>query len=128
MGCFSANLGITNASFAEMIGAMMAIEFAHSKGWHKLWLECDSKLVVDAFTNTSLVPWRLQNRWNNCLLITRSMHFAVSHIFKEGNACADKQAEFGISTVGSIWWDSIPNFVREEFFRNRSGLPNYRFK
>lgn len=128
IGCFSTNLGIANAFYAELMGAMLAIEFARLKGWSKLWLECDSKLVVSAFTNPSSVLWRLQNRWNNCLLITANMQFLVSHIFREGNTCADKLADFGLSVVGSVWWDSIPSFVTEEFFRNRNGLPNYRFR
>lgn len=96
--------------------------------WVLCWLEYDSKLVVSAFTNPSSVLWRLQNRWNNCLLITANMQFLVSHIFREGNTCADKLAYFGLSVVGSVWWDSIPSFVTEEFFRNRNGLPNYRFR
>lgn len=50
LGCFSILLGIINcATHAEISVVMTSIELAHSKGWHHLWLECDSSLVVSAF-------------------------------------------------------------------------------
>lgn len=128
IGCFSANLGINFSLYAEYIGAMWAIELAHAKGWKKLWLECDSMLVVEAFKTDEGVPWRLQNRWNNCKAITRNMSFIVSHIFREGNTCADRLASHGLTIQGFSWWDSIPNFIREDFFRNRFSLPFFRFR
>lgn len=36
LGCFAANLGITNALHAELIGAMFAIELVDQKGWQKI--------------------------------------------------------------------------------------------
>lgn len=55
MGCFSANLGVKHAFFAKLIKAMLAIEIAFRKGWRSLWLECDSMLVVQAFSSNSVV-------------------------------------------------------------------------
>lgn len=54
MGCFSANLGVKHAFFAKLIKAMLAIEIAFRKGWRSLWLECDSMLVVQAFSSNSV--------------------------------------------------------------------------
>lgn len=56
MGCFTSYFGITFALHAEFSATMIAIETAYHKGWHSLWLECDSKLVVDAFYSNYLVP------------------------------------------------------------------------
>lgn len=42
LGCFAENLRNTFALHAELIGAMLAVEIALGKGWHNLWLECDS--------------------------------------------------------------------------------------
>jgi hypothetical protein len=53
--------------FAELIGAMQAIEIANSKGWSKLWHETHSKLVQLTFKVSSVVPWQLRNMWSNCL-------------------------------------------------------------
>lgn len=50
------NIGPGNALCAELTGAILAIEIAKEKNWSHLWLESDSKLVVLAFTNPSMVP------------------------------------------------------------------------
>lgn len=95
MGCFAANLGSSSALHAELLGAMMAIELAYDKGWHNLWLECDSLLVLSAFHSFGIVPWRLRNRWRNCIHLTKRMSFVFSHIYREGNNCTDKLASLG---------------------------------
>jgi ribonuclease HI len=59
---------------------MNAIEIAAAKNWNNIWLESDSTLVVMAFKSSVLIPWALSNRWHNCLLLTHSMNFIVSHV------------------------------------------------
>jgi ribonuclease HI len=59
---FCENTSLESAFHAELCGVMRAIEIAASKDWSNLWLETDSTLVVQAFNDTSLVPWRLRNR------------------------------------------------------------------
>lgn len=61
LGCFALNLGISFAFHAEIMGAILTIDIAFKKGWHYIWLECDSSLVVAAFSNPSIVPWCLRN-------------------------------------------------------------------
>lgn len=56
VGNFACFLGMTNAVFAELMGAILAMEQAFLKNWSHLWLETNSKLVVEAFSNPSLVP------------------------------------------------------------------------
>lgn len=68
-GCYASFLGNLPALHAEFIAAIMTIEIAFHKGWNSLWLECDSKVVVDAFSSNSVVPWQLLNRWKNCPLL-----------------------------------------------------------
>lgn len=128
MGCFASYFGIASSLRAELIAAMIVIETASSKGWNCLWLECDSLLVTKAFCSLELIPWKLRTRWRNCLLLTRSMNFYVSHTFREGNSCVDKLASFGIASKCFTWWDGIPVFVMEDFSRNRLGLPCHRFR
>jgi len=50
-----------------------------------------------------------------------------SHIYREGNCCADKLAALGHSMVGAVWLDTLPDELKIDFFRDRCGLPNYRF-
>jgi len=70
-----------------------------------------------------LVPILLRNRWHNA----RNLGIQVisSHIFREGNCCADKLAALGHSIVGEIWLDNLPDEVKIDFYRDRYGLPNY---
>jgi hypothetical protein len=48
-------------------------------------------------------------------------------IFREGNSCADKLANMGHGIQDSIWLDTLPSELHFDFFRDRIGLPNYRF-
>lgn len=113
---------------AELYGASFAIELAFEKGWHNLCFECDSLLVILAFKSTNIVRWHLRNRWNNCIELTSRMRFRSSHIFHESNNCADKIASLGFVISDLHWWNIVPLSISEDFFRNRIGLPNYRFK
>ena len=76
---------------------MRAIEITAANNWSNLLLELDSSLVVYAFNNKSVIPWRLSNIWENCLHLLSSMNFLVSHIFREGNQCADALANLDLS-------------------------------
>ena len=69
MGCFdqSFDIAIATAFAVELLGAILAIEIAFDKGWNRLWLECNSRLVVNAFNSSFEGPWKLSNRWPNFL-------------------------------------------------------------
>lgn len=56
------------------------------------------------------------------------MSLIFLHIYREGNSCADKLASRGTVIHNFQRWDLIPSFISEDFFHNRFGLPNYRFK
>lgn len=92
-----------------------------------LWLESDSILVVLTFSNHTLVPWSIRNRWLNCIGLTKNMLFVVGHIYREDNFCADKLARFASSLNDFCWLNSAPIFIAAELNGNRIGLPNYRF-
>lgn len=127
LGCFAANLGVSFSLHAKLLGAILAIEHASAQNWPNFWLESVSQLVVAAFKSPSIVPWTLRNRWNNCVALTKSMNFFVSHIYREGNSCADRLAAYDLANQSYFWWDTIPQFLNVDFFRNRVGLPSYRF-
>ena len=127
IGGFSVSLGSTLAFRAELIATMYAIELSFRYGWRSLWLESDSELVVRAFATPSVVPWDLRNRWQNCLSILPSMRFYVTHIFREGNICADWLAKYGLSQNGLLWLSSIPAPLFSLVQFNKSGMPAYRF-
>lgn len=121
---YSSNNLIASSLFAEVFAAILVLESAKDKGRMNLWPKCDSALVIQAFHSPSIVPWRLHSRWENCLFFSKDIVLVVSHVYMEGNACADKLANHeALSRVNFQWWDSSPFFVRDEFFRNRNTLP-----
>jgi len=125
LGCFASNIGRLSVFEAELMGLIIAMESAASNSWDRLWLECDSSSVVDAFKNHSLIPVRLRNRWHNCF--QHGLMVICSHIFREGNCCADKLASFDHALTDTIWYSSLPLSLSTDFARDRNGLPNYRF-
>jgi len=70
-------------------------------------LESDStSTALLTFSYPSLVPFLLRNRWHNAR--TLGIHIISSHIFREGNSCADRLANLGHAISGSVWLDSLP--------------------
>ncbi|XP_019433032.1 PREDICTED: uncharacterized protein LOC109339940, partial [Lupinus angustifolius] len=92
--CFASYLSIQNAVYAEMHSAIKAVNIAFNRGWRNLWLESNSTTVVDIFNNNSLAPWKLFADWNNCKRKLQSMNVRITHIYREGNSCADKLASY----------------------------------
>jgi hypothetical protein len=55
------------------------------------------------------------------------MNLIVSHIYREGNTCADGLANIGLRLdIFTLWYD-MPHIIRDRFISNRQGRPNYRF-
>lgn len=125
MGCFASNVGNGSVFEAELMGLIMAMEFAVCNHWPRLWLECDSSSVVHAFKNVSIIPIRLRNRWHNCL--QHGLTVICSHVYREGNCCADKLATLGHEVTDTIWYTTLPSPLAVDFTRDRNGLPSYRF-
>jgi ribonuclease HI len=127
LGSFADFLGDSIAFLAELSGIMRAIELAFDRGWHSLWIECDSKLATMAFNYYHMVPCHIRNRWDNCLDKTLSMNFLITHVYREGNHCAIKLANLGLSLQNFVWWNELPRVIRKDFARDRLGLPCFRF-
>ncbi|KHN15615.1 hypothetical protein glysoja_035008, partial [Glycine soja] len=62
----------------------------------------------------------------NCINLTRTFRFKISHIYKEAHTCAHNLASFGAQLLGYTWWDNPPSFIAQELLRDRLGLPSYR--
>jgi ribonuclease HI len=110
-----------------MSGAIRAIEIAFQNQWPNLWIELDSSSVVAAFNNPDKpVAWCLRNRWKNALFMTSQMNFMMSHIYREGNQVADLLANHGLSLSSIVFWNNLPLFVRDCFYRNKHGSTSFR--
>ncbi|XP_058776768.1 uncharacterized protein LOC131651114 [Vicia villosa] len=127
LGAFASCLDGANSLTAELYGAILAIEFAFVRNWNNIWLETDSTAVVKAFNSPHKVPWQVRNRWLNCINIVTNWNFLVSHIFREGNSCADALVNHELTLPDYTFFSSIPSFLRADFVKNRLGMPFFRF-
>ncbi|GAU46013.1 hypothetical protein TSUD_401350 [Trifolium subterraneum] len=123
-GSFSCKINCQSVLHAELMAIILAIEQALERGWLHLWVESDSQVAIQASKNFSIVPWDLRNRWSNCF--SHNMQLLFSHVFREGNCCADKLANHGHNITGFHWWDFMPPFLQEDFYRDRYGVPYFR--
>jgi hypothetical protein len=120
---FAEPLGIATSFFAELRGALKAIEIAFSNNWNHLWLETDSMLVVNAFKNQNkIVAWPLRNRWKNALAVTRQMNFLISRVYREGNKVADLMANFGLTLSSFTSLHVAPLFIYDILMSNKLGF------
>ena len=118
---FSSFLGVQKSLYVEVMGVILAIEFAWSKGFRCIWLECDSSLLCQAFSLFNLIPWSLRGRWRKCIKICKEIEFEVSHIFRERNHYADKLALLGLDNkLDFKWYDDLPIIIKLNFFHFNS--------
>jgi len=68
-------------------------------------------LVCVAFTARTNVLWMLRNQWNTCLNYCGKIRIRVTHIFREGNVCADKLVNLGFIHV----WPSFTSALELRF-------------
>jgi len=62
VGSFSTFLVIHHALYVEVMGVIFGIEYAHLKGFKKLWLECESSLLCQAFGLAHIIPLTIKDR------------------------------------------------------------------
>jgi len=127
LGAFAQNLNTNSAFNVELLRVITAINLAVENNWRSIWLETDSHRTVLAFKNPNMVPWSLRNKWLNCSKYVRSMNFLITHIYREGNSCADNMANVGLALSSFVWFPSLPDCIRHNYGRNRLGMHSCRF-
>ncbi|GAU48375.1 hypothetical protein TSUD_405370 [Trifolium subterraneum] len=85
IGAFADNVGLHTAFYAELAGALKAIELG--------------------FKSSVFIPWSLRNKWFNCQLLLKNMNLLVTHIYREGNDCADTLANIGLNLDNFVFWN-----------------------
>ncbi|RHN52685.1 putative ribonuclease H-like domain-containing protein [Medicago truncatula] len=123
-GALVQNIGYAMPLEAEFNAFMIAIEKALEMHMNNIWVECDSLIVVKAFHQDVVVPWRMHNRWFNYKILARQMECICSHTPREGNMVADVLAKNGqgLSMYSSQRWDSPPAFALPMLDRDKLGL------
>jgi len=128
VGGFSAFFGIQSSLVVEfMMGVIFALEEAQKASYSFLWLECDCSLVYSTFYARTQVPWIIRNRWNKYLAYCTGIAFKVSHIFREGNHCADKLVNLCfLHRQNFVWYRSLLPSILLDFFHNTYKLLMFR--
>ncbi|CAL0313414.1 unnamed protein product [Lupinus luteus] len=127
LNCMAAYFGIKDALYAEVKAAILAVDLACKKCLNSVWLELDSAITVDLFNGNGLVPWKLINDWRRCSRLLNTINCKITHIFREGNQCADRLANYAIKSKLLSTWDYAPSFILKPLNRNRLGILSYRF-
>ncbi|KAL8509505.1 hypothetical protein ACS0TY_016646 [Phlomoides rotata] len=114
--CFAVSHGRGFAFEAELASVFYAIELAHDRGWINIWLESDSTYVVHCLKSGEPdVPWSLMARWHRVRRLKSAMNLVVSHIYREGNAVADRLTCEEVHVFE--WWSVPPLFLFLSFRR-----------
>ncbi|KAH6781520.1 hypothetical protein C2S52_001729 [Perilla frutescens var. hirtella] len=115
---FHTDEGVGFAFLAELLAAITALEWAQRLALDFIWLEADSIYVVILLSSRSLeVSWILKARWRAVIHFIDSIHFCVSHIYREGNGIADLLSSNSLQT--GFWSFAIPciiHAVKQDFY------------
>ena len=100
--------------------------------WRKLkrWglLMYGLNVILPWFVLRLLLVLMFRNQRNTCLNYCGKIRFRVTHIFREGNVCADKLVNLGFIHRESFhWYSRFSSSLFLEFFMNRYSLPMCRF-
>ena len=120
-------IGNCTALEAEMVGVIMAVKIATHKGWPLVWLECDSKLVINSILKgTNSLSWRWQTQWQAVISFFLDPNHVASHIFREGNALADGLANLGVKSDFIEFSNVIPQSLYPIFLRDFCIFPSFK--
>lgn len=103
-----------SSTIAELAALQRGLELVLENGWNKVWIEGDSKTLLDIIVERREVRSKEVDRHLRIinLMIPEVDNCIVSHVYREGNRAADKFAELGHRLAKpQIWRDVPPNQV-----------------
>ncbi|PKU71529.1 Putative ribonuclease H protein [Dendrobium catenatum] len=125
---FAGPLSCCNVPYAELMALFQALKITLSMGILRVWIEVDALLVLH-FLN----PENNGNVENFYTLreikgMLSHMDYVISHIGREGNACADFLARLGDGLAALTYFDNsnIPVLLRGLIRLDKDGLPYLR--
>lgn len=104
-------IGKSNSTIAEFAALYRGLEIVLENGWSDVWLEGDSKLLVDIITNRRAVrcPKVEKHVANINLIMPEIKNCVLTHIYREGNRAADKFAQLGYNSKSpQVWRGTCP--------------------
>ncbi|XP_043720922.1 uncharacterized protein LOC122668421 [Telopea speciosissima] len=107
---FSSFEGIRTNFQTEMAAFFLGIREAKELPVERLWVECDSALVVYGIL-ASNISWDFLQQWWSAESYLSSIQWRVTHCYREGNAPADALAKWAVTNKTSEKWDDLPIFI-----------------
>lgn len=86
---FVEKLSSGSSLFAKFYAILITIDMEKDRGLRKLWIEIDWIMIVKAFSNRSLAPRDLRNKWLSITHPCNISNLLITYIFREGNSCAN---------------------------------------
>ncbi|KAL6228481.1 hypothetical protein ACLB2K_002431 [Fragaria x ananassa] len=104
------NIGTTSILVVEALALRNSLACAKERGYTKIEVEGDSKLVIDGINGTSDPPWRLLRLFHDIRKLSYSYEaISYKHVFREANFVADSLANLRHRVEShSTWEDCVP--------------------
>ena len=119
-------VGFSTALEAEMVALFMAVRLVTHKGWHNVWFEGDSKLVVNSIlARTNSLSWRWRARWRDIIALFSTNNWIITHTYREGNCLADGLANLGVDAAYINYSTLIPVSLHPIFLRDFCLFPSF---
>ncbi|XP_026420238.1 uncharacterized protein LOC113316235 [Papaver somniferum] len=111
LGAVCGGLGIATNYISEVMGLVIAGEWAVRKRFMDVYFILDSKAVSIAFASGE-IPWIVLNRWKKVTANLRNISFR--HAYREINFSADSLAKQGANLIrGELrFYTGKPSFLR----------------
>jgi len=107
---YAESIGRTTSMISELAALRRGLELVLENGWGNVWLEGDSKSLVDIILKRKLVRCKEAQRQVSYinLIIPELKNCLVTHVFREGNRAADKLARIAYQLQKPKIWRHIP--------------------
>lgn len=122
-------LGIFSSFEAEFLAVCIAADKVAQLNLPRIWIECDSSLVVNCLRQRSLwVPLCVRGLWYICLEKLALLSIRVTNVCREGNKVADRLAGMGCYLDTQSWWHGIPACVIDFLVNGAISVVNYKVR
>ncbi|KAK2977099.1 hypothetical protein RJ640_017623 [Escallonia rubra] len=122
---YAESIGRTNSTIAEFAALQRGLELVLENGWNNVWLEGDSKTLVDVISQKRTVRCAEVERHVSHinLMLPALDKCIVTHIFREGNRAADKFAQIGHLLKKPQIWHHPPDEVLRILHEDAEDIP-----
>ncbi|CAI9756178.1 unnamed protein product [Fraxinus pennsylvanica] len=105
---------------AELKALLGGLKICFERGYQKIWVELDLKVVIDLVSDPGIGTWEFQE----VRRISSRMDVCYSHIYQEGNHAAGCMAYEGyyFKSKMSFEHNELPNIVKSVVRKERYGV------